>query len=160
MKSVPSTQGRPPCLPWVDARIRIRAPTGGARTTGTPPPFHSLRGYDYSRTGAYFVTICTQHRECLFGRIVNGETVLNDAGRMVQTGWNEIPTHYPGIGIDALQIMPNHIHGIVAIVVGAGPCACPLSANRHQHTQWRRGWYDPHHRRRYRTNCPGVAEES
>ncbi len=84
-----------------------------------------LGGYDYSRAGAYFVTICTQNRECLFGRIVNGKMILNDAGRMIQTGWDEIPSRYPGIDIGALQIMPNHIHGIVAIVVGAGPRACP-----------------------------------
>ena len=38
--------------------------------------------------------------------------------------WNEIPKYYPGIVIDAFQIMPNHIHGIIKIV-GAGPCACP-----------------------------------
>ena len=43
-----------------------------------------LKGYDYSQPGAYFITICTQGRECLFGEIVDGEMVLNDAGRMVQ----------------------------------------------------------------------------
>jgi len=84
-----------------------------------------LHGYDYSRTGAYFVTICTQHREYLFGDIVNGKMVLNDAGWMVQTGWDEMPSRYPCVDIDAFQIMPNHIHGIVAIAVGAGPRACP-----------------------------------
>jgi len=39
-----------------------------------------LKEYDYSRAGAYFVTICTQNRECLFGEITDGEMVLNDAG--------------------------------------------------------------------------------
>ncbi len=37
-----------------------------------------LRGYDYSRAGAYFVTICIQKRECLFENIVNDEMVLNN----------------------------------------------------------------------------------
>jgi len=83
-----------------------------------------LRGYDYTQTGAYFVTICTHDRQCLFGEIVDGQMVLNDAGRMVETVWNEIPIHYYGVDIDAFQIMPNHIHGIV-LLVGAGPCACP-----------------------------------
>ena len=83
-----------------------------------------LKGYDYSREGAYFVTICAQNRKCLFGEIVNGKMVLNDAGRMVESVWNEIPKYYPGIDIDVCQIMPNHIHGIV-VIVGAGPCACP-----------------------------------
>jgi len=83
-----------------------------------------LKGYDYSREGAYFVTICGQNRKCLFGEIVNGKMVLNDAGRMVESVWNEIPKYYPGIDIDVCQIMPNHIYGIV-VIVGAGPCACP-----------------------------------
>ena len=45
---------------------------------------------------------------------------------MVQTVWNEIPSHYCGIEVDEFSIMPNHIHGII-IIVGAGPCACPDS---------------------------------
>ncbi len=43
-----------------------------------------LKGYDYSQAGAYFMTVCTQNRECLFGHILDGEMVLNDAGRMVE----------------------------------------------------------------------------
>ena len=84
-----------------------------------------LRGYDYSRAGAYFVTVCVQNRECLFGDVVDGKMILNDAGMMIQIVWNEIPAHYPGIEIDALVIMPNHTHGIV-VIVGAGPRACPV----------------------------------
>ncbi|MFP4040814.1 MAG: hypothetical protein ACLFS7_09760, partial [Desulfosudaceae bacterium] len=83
-----------------------------------------LQGYDYSQAGAYFVTICTQNRECLFGDIADGEMRLNDAGQMVQTVWDEIPAHYPGIDIDAFIIMPNHIHGII-VLVGAAPCGRP-----------------------------------
>ena len=83
-----------------------------------------LKGYDYSRPGAYFVTICTQGRLCLFGDVVDGNVILNESGRMVQTVWDEIPHHYPYVDVDAFVIMPNHIHGIV-IIVGAGPCACP-----------------------------------
>ncbi len=37
-----------------------------------------LKGYDYSQPGAYFVTICTQSRECLFGEIANEEVMLNE----------------------------------------------------------------------------------
>ena len=46
---------------------------------------HSIRlkGYDYAQLGAYFITICTQNRACLFGEIVDGEMMLNDAGKMV-----------------------------------------------------------------------------
>ena len=60
-----------------------------------------LRGYDYTRPGAYFVTVCTEDRQRLFGVVVNGRMALNAAGRMVQTVWNELPAHYPGVAIDA-----------------------------------------------------------
>jgi REP element-mobilizing transposase RayT len=83
-----------------------------------------LKGYDYSQAGAYFATICTQDRACLFGEIVSGEMHLNDAGRMVKTVWDEIPVFYPGVDIDAFVIMPNHIHGII-VLVGAAPRGRP-----------------------------------
>jgi putative transposase len=82
-----------------------------------------LRGYDYSQAGAYFITICTQNRERLFGDIVTvGATprgcpvaVLNDAGRMVQAVWEEIPMNYAGMDIDEFVVMPNHAHGILVV---------------------------------------------
>jgi REP element-mobilizing transposase RayT len=83
-----------------------------------------LKGYDYSQPGAYFITICTQDRACLFGEVVDGEMRLNDAGQMVQDVWDELPAFYPGVQTDAFIVMPNHIHGII-ILVGAGSHACP-----------------------------------
>ncbi len=55
------------------------------RQNGCRPKRRSIRlpGYDYSRSGAYFVSICTKDRKCLFGDIVKREMLLNDAGRMV-----------------------------------------------------------------------------
>jgi putative transposase len=90
-----------------------------------------LLGYDYTQAGAYFVTICTQGRECLFGEIVDREMRLNDAGRMVHSVWEELPRRYTGMDIDAFVAMPNHIHGIIILrdhhVVGATPRGCPTS---------------------------------
>lgn len=43
-----------------------------------------LKGYDSSREGAYFVTICTHNRLCLFGEVVDGQMRLNEAGRVVE----------------------------------------------------------------------------
>jgi len=83
-----------------------------------------LKGYDYSQPGAYFITICTQDRACLFGEVVDGEMRLNDAGQMVQDVWDELPAFYPSVQTDAFIVMPNHIHGII-ILVGADPCVCP-----------------------------------
>ena len=76
-----------------------------------------LKGYDYSRTGAYFVTIVTQDRTCCFGDVTGEEMCLNDAGRMACRVWESLPLRFPGIEIDAFVVMPNHIHGI--IIVGA-----------------------------------------
>lgn len=87
-----------------------------------------LRGFDYGSTGAYFVTIVTQGRECVFGDVVGGHMVLNDVGRMVWDVWNDIPGQYPGVDVDTFVVMPNHAHGIIWIRtdgVGAGPRACP-----------------------------------
>jgi putative transposase len=87
-----------------------------------------LKGYDYSRAGAYFITICVQNRQCLCGEISDGKMVLNHAGDMIQTVWDQIPSHYTGIEIDEFVVMPNHIHGI--IIVGATPRGCPVSTPR------------------------------
>lgn len=75
-----------------------------------------LPGYDYSRAGAYFVTICAQDRACLFGDIADGVMRLNDAGRVVERCWHEIPIHFPHVELDEFVIMPNHVHGIIVIV--------------------------------------------
>jgi putative transposase len=91
--------------------------------------FIRLGGYDYTQPGSYFITICTQNRACLFGQIVDGAMVLSDAGRMVQTVWDEIPVHYAGVAIDTFVVMPHHIHGII-VLVGAAPVAA-LPWGRH-----------------------------
>ncbi len=77
-----------------------------------------LRGYDYSRAGAYFVTVCTQGKRPLLGEIVEGEMVLNEAGRLVGRAWEVLPRRFPHITLDAFVAMPNHVHG--TIIVGAG----------------------------------------
>ena len=89
-----------------------------------------LRNYDYSHSGRYFVTICTQDRECLFGGIVNGEMVLNNIGNMIEKWWNKIPERFNMAKLDVFQIMPDHIHTIIRIVVGADPCVRPSSNSR------------------------------
>jgi putative transposase len=84
-----------------------------------------LKGYDYSQPGWYYITICTQNREILFGNVIEAKMIFNNAGKMIKSIWAEIPKYYPGIKIDYYQIMPNHFHGIINIAVGADPCVCP-----------------------------------
>jgi len=83
---------------------------------------HSIRlkGYDYSQAGAYFVTICTQNRECLFGDITDAGMVLNEGGKVVERCWHDIPSHFPQVELDAFVVMPNHVHGILVIVDTVG----------------------------------------
>jgi len=83
-----------------------------------------LKGYDYTQAGAYFITICTNNRECLFGEVVGGDMRLNDAGRMVESVWNAMPASYPDVTTDAWVVMPNHVH-VIVILSGAGTGACP-----------------------------------
>lgn len=79
---------------------------------------HSIRlkQYDYSQAGAYFVTIDVQNRGHLFGEIVNGEMVLNDAGKMIEEQWQALKERFPLIDLDVYQVMPDHFHGIIVIV--------------------------------------------
>ncbi|MDP4999472.1 MAG: hypothetical protein NWQ41_10940, partial [Saprospiraceae bacterium] len=75
-----------------------------------------LKGYDYSQAGLYFITICIQHRACLFGHITKGEMILNDAGNMVKNEWLNLKTRFPNIELHDYVVMPNHFHGILEIV--------------------------------------------
>jgi len=75
-----------------------------------------LQGYDYSSPGAYFVTMCTHNRECLFGEIANGKMRLNELGKIASQCWLAIPDHFPHARLGAFVIMPNHVHGIIWIV--------------------------------------------
>lgn len=87
-----------------------------------------LKDYDYSQAGAYYVTINVQNRECLFGKIVNYDMKLNDAGMMIEEQWNALLERFPDLELDVYQIMPNHFHGI--IVVGAAFMAALDSENK------------------------------
>ena len=80
-----------------------------------------LRGYDYSQAGAYFVTICVQQHQCLFGDVVNAEMDLNELGTIANECWLAIPEHFPYVELDEYVVMPSHAHGIVVITDdGAG----------------------------------------
>jgi putative transposase len=83
-----------------------------------------LKGYDYSLAGLYFITICVQNRECMFGKIENGKMILNDAGEMIEKWYFEMMNKFSDIKCDEMIVMPNHFHCIVENV-GADLCVCP-----------------------------------
>jgi len=78
---------------------------------------HSIRlkGYDYSARGSYFLTICSHGRECLFGDVVGEEMRLSEIGDIVGKCWAEIPNHFANVRLDKFVVMPNHVHGILAL---------------------------------------------
>ncbi len=74
-----------------------------------------LPGYDYSQSGAYFVTICTDQRQCLFGDVVDGQMVLNQYGAIVAETYQWLCQRYPYLYSDEWIVMPNHFHAIMVI---------------------------------------------
>ncbi len=115
-----------------------------------------LRGFDYSSSGGYFVTICTHRREQLFGQCLQDEVCLAPAGVAVLACWAEIPAHFP-FELDAFVVMPSHVHGIVFLVraghapplqtvVGSFKSAAAREVNVLRGTPgapvWQRGFYD------------------
>ena len=73
------------------------------------------RGYDYSLSGKYFVTICTKNKIPYFGNIEDGKLKLSDIGIIARNLWIEISYHFQNIELDEFIIMPDHIHGIITI---------------------------------------------
>lgn len=104
-----------------------------------------IREYDYSKDGLYFITICTNKRSCLFGKVENDIIMLNDAGRMIDDEWKNIPILFPNVQLHDYVIMPNHFHSIIHITnpvesanvpnfngqpQGIAPTAAPVSIGR------------------------------
>ncbi len=77
-----------------------------------------LKDYDYSQSGYYFVTICTQNRRNILCEITIWNDIFIDPtaiGEKVITCWNNISKLNENIETDTFCIMPNHIHGIIVI---------------------------------------------
>jgi len=75
-----------------------------------------LKGYDYSKPGAYYITVCTQNRICLLGDVKDGKMILNKFGEAIIEKWYNIQKHFQFVRLDEFCTMPNHIHGILFIM--------------------------------------------
>jgi putative transposase len=73
------------------------------------------REYDYARDEVYFVTICAFQESPLFGEITGGQMQLNACGELVQCEWLRLQASAPFLSPDAFVVMPNHVHGILAL---------------------------------------------
>ena len=79
-----------------------------------------IKEYDYTQTGAYFITICTFKHKCLFGEIRHGEMRRSRFGEIAADEWEKTIRSRPYILPDEWVIMPNHFHAIVLIRRGHG----------------------------------------
>ena len=70
--------------------------------------------------GAYFITLCTHGRECLFGQIIDGEMRLNALGEIARAEWELTGRLRADIELGQYVIMPNHFHGIIWIIDDRG----------------------------------------
>lgn len=84
-----------------------------------------LKGYDYSQSGLYFITICCQDRICRFGQVENGKMILNEYGQIAHDEWLKLSRRFSNFELDVFQIMPNHMHGIIALNAGATLAVAP-----------------------------------
>jgi len=91
-----------------------------------------LTHYDYSLPGAYFVTVCTFGKLCIFGQVAGDQMRENDCGSIVREQWLDTVRIRPQIELDAFTVMPNHLHGILWIL---GPNG--------EHILWNSGYVIP-----------------
>lgn len=89
-----------------------------------------LPNYDYTQQDAYFITIVTHNRECLFGDVVRSQIQLSPIGNIVKGVWQFIPLHLSQASVNHFVIMPNHIHGIIIIDQSVGALREVLSLRR------------------------------
>ena len=71
--------------------------------------------WDYSWSGAYFITICTRNREPFFGHIEKGKMHLSHAGILGNVFWYEIISRNKNVSLGQFVVMPDHIHGILIL---------------------------------------------
>ena len=124
-----------------------------------------LPAYDYAQNGAYFVTICTADRQCLFGTVrpaVGGDAHiappstgpsaavdLTSLGKVVEKYLRSMP------GVEKYVVMPDHVHILVRIADGPMRASAPtvslpklvrslkgLCTKAAGHPIWQRGYYD------------------
>ena len=96
-----------------------------------------LHAFDYASAAEYFVTICTEDRECHFGEIKSGKMRLSHIGQIARKCWADIPDHFPNVELDEYEVMPNHMHGIVRVKsrVGTRRRGVQLNAPTEDHSR-------------------------
>ena len=74
-----------------------------------------LKDFNYSQSGLYFITICTASKHSLFCTNSENSVNLSHIGKIARDFWLKIPDHFQNAKLDEFVVMPNHIHGIIAL---------------------------------------------
>ncbi len=119
-----------------------------------------LPEFDYSQAGSYFVTICTRDHACVFGVVDGDAVVLGAAGNVVAEEMSRVEDRFPGVLVEAVVIMPNHVHAII-VIEDQSPAA-GLGVMNHALTDVRRGpvgaqFIAPGHQRDARSDVTNSA---
>ena len=83
-------------------------------------------GHDYMGRQIYMITMVTEGRRPLFGRVVGKSEApvgspdaphieFSQLGQRVADEWWAASMHHPEIEVIALQMMPDHLHGILFV---------------------------------------------
>ena len=107
-----------------------------------------LKNFDYATPTAYFVTMCTYQKACLFGL----PDQPNQMGRIAAEAIETIPMHFSGVQIEKSVVMPNHVHmlvqlsGSVRLSALVGSYKASVSKQIHQINPsvivWQRSYHD------------------
>ena len=108
-----------------------------------------LHGYDYKNGNYYFVTVCTHHKQCVFGPA--GQP--NETGQMAAQGIEAIAEHFLGITVDEYVVIPNHVHMILVFPQGKSNLSAVVGSYKShvskmfhvEHPKmilWQRSFYD------------------
>lgn len=116
-----------------------------------------LKGYDYRQFGAYFITLCTNNKQCWFGEIRDSQMCLNQLGKIIAQEWLRTPEIRPEIVLDEWIIMPNHLHGIIMITAPSPP---PVGAHRRAPNQCAPNRRAPHQCALAQPNPPQLRRQS
>jgi len=75
-----------------------------------------LTKHNYNRNGLYLITIVTQDRLEVLGKIESGTMMLSSLGELAASCVDKIGTVYPSVAVEAYAVIPNHVHILLALL--------------------------------------------
>ena len=117
-----------------------------------------LPDHDYTQSGAYFITIVTQGRDCLFGEVADDQVRLNRLGQVASREWERLARRFANATVDAFVIMPNHVHGIIILNDTSRRGAADQTSDHGHSTPCHTAGDDPHWSGCAPTHNPATAD--